>query len=532
MTRPLRLVRTILFAFLGLLLLAGLAFSTWAYRDGQEWLDRTVRERIEAAVAKATVSGYHFRMDTLGTRFRSGDVLIHGIQLDHDSSLNDSLRAGVHEYLFAAQARTIALRGLSIWRAVLLREVHVRSIEVDGPLLQYTIGDHRVALKAPFERLKGSGSNPPLFSVEVVIVRDARAIMQDLSGRLPVLNASGLDILAEAVNVTHTGNRRRADLHVGEVDLALDSLSANIAGGYRLHFGAVHLSDRMRRGRVRDISLHRTDPGPSKHRTTELGLHVDSIVFDAPDIGGLIADQALRMKALSVHGLDLEATLDKELPEGPLRPVALPPAALLALPFPVRIDSVHLVDNTLRYRERSDATGRWGTITFNALDATFSGIDNTPDRPQDATGIEGRISCLFMDTARLSAHYTAEVEGGQDFTFTATVQQLPFAALDTLTSNLLRLSLSSGTLDRMHLVMKGNERKARGTMDLHYTDLVATISEQATPAQRHSMFGSVMDHVMTADNGGGLSDRQKRSYSVERDQQRSLLTFIWHFTRS
>lgn len=516
-----------------LLLIAGAALAFWADRHGQVWLDRTVRERIEQAVESAVVEGYHFRMDGLRTDFRSGDVLITGIALSYDSTLNDSLRQGVHAYLFRAETDTIALRGLSIRRLVLQQEVHVRSIEVNSPHLEYTIGDHRVALDAPLERFRPAGRTPlSLFAVREVRVTDAKASMHDLSGHIPVLRATGLGIQVQHVRVVHPGPGRRADLYMGHVDIHLDSMSTDIGQGYRLRFGHTRLSDQARRGVVRHIVLERTGPRTATTRTTDLQLEADSLVLRGPDIGGLIADQALRMRALAVHGARLRAELDKELPEGPSTGRALPPAALLALRFPIVLDSVLVADSRIDYIEHSDATGLSGAIRFTQLDAVFTGVNNMRDRPDTPQMIEGDIRTRFMDVAPLHATYQARLDGSDDFTFTASVDQLPIPALDTLTTHLLRLSLRSGTMDHLDLVMRGNSRKARGHLELAYSGLIAEVSSSASEAQRHRMFGSLMDHVMQADDGAGLSDRRKRSYTVERDTTRSVLTFIWHFTRT
>lgn len=530
--RPFRL-RRIIFGLLAVVSLATVGTTAWAWFYGGPWLDRTIRERIEGAVRQATVAGYHFQMDSLSAEFMSGDVRMNGIRLTYDSTLTDSLRSGAYDYLFSAQASTIALRGLSIWRAVLKREVHLRAIEVDTPAFHYTIGDRRVALNAPFQRFgRSDASSLPLFAVDEVHVRGARARMHDLSGHLPVLRAMGLDIAASDLRVIRPGDKKRADLDVGAVDIRMDSLSTDIPGGYRLRFGATHLSDRLRRGSVKHIALERVDARAPEIRTTRLKMDVDSLVFLEPDVAGLLGDRALRMRSLAMHGVRFDAELDKELPEGPARAVMLPPAALLAIPFPIRVDSLLVADGTVRYRERSDQTGLWGTLAITDVDATFTGISNEAGSVESAAVLAGAASCLFMDTTLLNLRYEARLDDKEEFTFTATMEDLPVRSLDSLTSNMLRLSLVNGHLDRLHVVMKGDASKARGSMEMNYTDLVTTVASNASHAQRRSMLGSVMDFVLTEERGGGISDQQRRSVSVDRDPNRSLLTYIWHFTRA
>ena len=74
-----------------------------------------------------------------------------------------------------------------------------------------------------------------------------------------------------------------------------------------------------------------------------------------------LATAALRgLRVIHLHAA--YAALDKTLPAPAERPMALPGAALLDLPYELAIDSLHIRRGTLRYRERSDATGKWALI--------------------------------------------------------------------------------------------------------------------------------------------------------------------------
>lgn len=524
--------RSLLLALFALIVVVAGVIAGWAWFYGRAWLDHTIRERIESTVRRATVEGYHFELDSLSAEFLSGDVRVIGIRLTYDSTLNDSLRHGVYDYLFSAHASNITLRGLSIWRAILKREVLLNVIEVDTPAFHYTIGDRRVALNDPFKRLSGDARPLPLLAVASIVVRGARARMNDLSGHLPVLRTSGLDIAANDLRVIRVGDRQRSYLSVGDVDIRMDSLSTDLPGGYRLRFGSTHLSDRTGRGSVQHIVLDQAAEHISEFSTARLTVSVDSLVFLRPDVSGLLGERALTMRSIHVHGMQLAAELDKALPDPPARPVLLPPAALLSLPYPIRIDSLRVIDSAVRYRERSDATGLWGMLTWDQLNATITGILNVPTARTEPSLIIADIACAFMDTAHLQAHYEARLDGSEEFTFTASLHDLPLTSLDSLTSNLLRLSLRSGSVEHMQLVMKGDADNARGSMQLDYADLVTTVAPTATIAQRRSMLGSVMDYVLTEERGGGLSDSQRRNVSIDRNKDRSLFTYIWHFTRA
>lgn len=533
MARRMRHLRRILVVLLLVFVLAAVAIGTWAWHYGGPWLDRTIRARLETAVRQASVDGYHFTMESVVADFRSGDVHIQGIVLRFDSALRDSLRNGVHDYLFAGETRSLELRGLSIWRVILKSEVHIRSIEVDEPVLDYTIGERRIHLQEPFQRLAKPGTKgAPLFKVDRIIVRDAQATMQDLSGHLPVLRASRLNVAVNDLRVSPLRGSHRSDLDVGSLDLAMDSLSTDLPGGYRLRSGSIHLSDQEGKGHVHHVTLQPNAQFDDKVRSTTLNISLDSLVLHGPDIAALIGEKTLHVRELVVHGMDLRATLNKNLPQGPLGPTRLPHLAFLELPFTILVDTVRLQDGSINYRERSDLTGLWGEIRFAALQGAFSGLRNVEVIANQGSVIDARIECLFMDTAILRANYNAPLDGNDAFSFTATLTDLPCTSLNQVTSNLLRLSLVKGSIEHLHLVMNGDNERAKGSMELAYSDLVTTVAANASRTQRRHMLGSIMDHILTPDMGGGLSDHRRRSVSIDRDLDRSLFTYIWHFTRT
>jgi len=71
-----RLLRRVLLGVLVLVVLALIALSIWYHSHGQQWLDRTVRERIDEVVDRASVEGYTFTLGDLETDARNGVLAI------------------------------------------------------------------------------------------------------------------------------------------------------------------------------------------------------------------------------------------------------------------------------------------------------------------------------------------------------------------------------------------------------------------------------------------------------------------------
>jgi hypothetical protein len=170
-------------------------------------------------------------------------------------------------------------------------------------------------------------------------------------------------------------------------------------------------------------------------------------------------------------------------------------------------------------------------IPFTALNARFLHVSNKPASIVDHPRLKGEFSGMLFDSARVAGTYMAELNGSERFMFSATLAQLPMERLNSATGPLLRVQVNGGLLQRMVMSMEGDHRRAKGTVALRYSDLLFRV-EPGTPRElRHSMFGSVIETMLKETYGGGLSADRERSYTIFRDPDRSMITYIWHAAR-
>ncbi len=517
------------------LLLLGAALVWWVPRHGEAWLDHTLRARIFGIIDRASVEGYDFRMEGLETDVRTGSLVITGVQLDYAPGLIDSLRNGSIQYLFAARADRIELRGLSFWRLLWANEFRVTAFELKSPTFKYVLSGAAMDLADPFARMdKGGGFSIALLSADTVLVGKATATVEDLGERLPVLQLSGLELQSHGINVFMGERHSGVRVDVGGADLQLDSLRTQLADGAQLMVGRIELSLSERSGRIiriRHMAKRSDVPKADTLRRPLLDVEVDSLLMTDLDVDELISRQVLHLGHLAVGGLHVYATLDKTLSAGPSSPRALPPAALLEVGFPIRIDTLTVGKADVVYRERDGESGRWGTASFGQLKGRFLHIANEPDAIAAHPRITGEATGLLFDTASISVTYRAELDGSQDFEITATVMDLPLERLNVVTRPLLRLQVEGGRLERIHMTMEGNERKARGRMEVRYTDLLVRVEPGTPRAVHNSMFGNVLGTMLKETYGGGLTADRERKYSVDRDPDRALTTYLWHAVR-
>lgn len=508
----------------------------WIPRHGEAWLDAALRERIFETIDRASVEGYAFHMQDLQTDVKTGSVIVTGAELKFAPELMDSLRSGAFQYLFDASADRIELRGLSFWRLLWKNEFRVSSFTLSGPTFNYLIGGKTVDLKDPFTRIKArkKSASITLLTADTINVIKAAASVQDLGDRLPQMQVSGLDLAGRGVRIFMGAQRSGVRLSVTGAELALDSMFTSLADGSWITVGQVGLSLSERNGVVRNfhhIAAVRDSSNALELPNTQLMIDLDSLVLSGLEVDELIAHQVLHLRHAAGYGLHMEAALDKTLPQAPRKPKLLPPAALLGVPFPIRVDTFSIHDATMVYRECDDDTERWGEVPFSNLNGSFLHISNEQNVIEGAPEITGSLTGLMFDTAHVECYYAAALNGSEKFEITITASGLPVVVLNEVTRPLGRLEMQTGQLERMHLHMEGDDRKARGTLALRYTDLKARV-EPGTPRELYnSMMGTIVETMLKEPYGGGLDADRERKFTVDRDPNRALTAYLWHATR-
>jgi hypothetical protein len=536
-----KVVRVLLRVLLGLfvlLLLALAAVAWWAKDHGKPWLDRTVRERITEAVDRASVDGYRFTITGSETDALQGDLVVTGAVLGYDSALVDSLRDGRLDYLFAAQADRLELRGFSYWRLILFREFKAEALEVVAPRLAYVIGGKRVDLGDPFDRIEGGGARISVLRVDTLLIRDASCSVQDLGDRLPLLDLCGLDITTTDARLAVSKRRDRVWVSMDDALFDLDSLGTALPDGSHVRTGAIHLERRTRTG---SIHRFRLEPSPrdldttnaDRLRRTVMTLSVDTIRFNGMDVDALITHQVLELRHLHVEGARLEAWLDKGLRDGPPMARALPAAALLALPFAVRVDTLTVADASVHYNERDSLTRRWGHLPLTDLQARFLHVvnDEADDPRVEPMPLSGSFTGVVFDAASFSGNYDARLDGPQEFTLAIAVRELPCSSMNEATRPLMRMVMKEGQLHELRLRMSADDRRAKGVVAMRVSDLRVQVEPGTPERERHSMFGAILETMLAEEYGGGLDMDRSRSFTVERDPQRGVFTYLWHVLR-
>ncbi len=500
--------------------------ALWHFALGRSRLERQVRERLFAMVDASSIPGHALRMDSIEVDLVAGRLVVTGLRFDVEPHLLESLELGGLDHLITATADRADLRGVSYMRLLLSRELRMEAFQLSGLRFTHWVGGGRQAdgpSPAAPEPLRPSGL-VQLLHADTVLVDDASVRVEDVSDALPDMDISGFSMLATGFTIRRGKLRSGVDLALDEGHLALDTAFARLANGGHLSTGAVGLDWRTGRGVLQAL---RWVSDATDTAAKGLSLAADSLVVTRLDVRRLVADEGLSIGRLAVHGLHLDARLDKTMALADTNRHPLPPEALLSWEFPLAMDTVLLDDASILYRERSSRTDRWGEVPFRAVRVLALGIANGAGAPPLQVSFRGTL----FDSASVTMDYRARLDGTAAFVADVSVGAMPLPQLNRALRPLTRAEIRAGRLDGLQMRLEGDDHRARGKVSMAYHGLLLGPEPGVPPELAHRQLAGIMAYLTEERHGGGLSGDRTRTVRVERDSTKALPHYLWQGLR-
>jgi hypothetical protein len=253
----------------------------------------------------------------------------------------------------------------------------------------------------------------------------------------------------------------------------------------RLGVEEFRVSTGRRKIEVKNISLH-SRVGKYEyakhvgHQVTWQKLDGLNVSLDSIDIPAFLNEQAIVAHKLTVNGGKLTLFRDKqyEFPEDQRR--AMPQDALRKINTLVTIDSVHINDLNVEYRERQQSDRKEGYITIDNITGRIGTITNDSVHIAYDNNIRATASCDLYNQGHITANFDF-LSNDPDNRF---VWSLTFTAMDAKEfNNILEetayVSIVSGGIKSISLNAEADNTYATGKMRFLYNDLkVSTIKRK------------------------------------------------------
>ena len=499
------------------------------------WMRGLVLEKLRTVVSTVGGPSYSLRIGSVDIDPIGGALAITHLQLDHDTALVDSLRTGHGRFLLSLQAGRMSISGLSYWRLLLNDEVRVATATIYAPVVRYTYASHRETQPAPTAESGPTEGAIDLVSIAELVITDASGTAMDLRERAPTLDIARMDIRAHELRLRLPNLGATADLAVGAAQMDIRDVRAELPPLYDLsiaHIGLLHpqglaVFDSLRYTPRVD---RKTTHAYLREMTSIYALDVKTIALARVDLYRAFAEQQVEVGSLTVDGAFFDVFLDKSMPDAPSHYMPLPTSGLRNIPFGLRVDTLLLTNAEMTYSERFEVQNGYGSMRLTGIEATILNMGNDTLLAIADSSMRGTVDAKLFDKGELHGVFTAPLASRDDaFTLDVTLRDMPLAAANSMSENLLLLRADSGWINSLRFHMSANNDSAAGAFTLKYSD--AWLRIMNTDGEKRRFLTGLVNRAVHRNSKDKPVDERTERLRIARRKDRSLFNYIWVFTR-
>ncbi|HRU60799.1 MAG TPA: hypothetical protein P5565_04955 [Bacteroidia bacterium] len=203
--------------------------------------------------------------------------------------------------------------------------------------------------------------------------------------------------------------------------------------------------------------------------TDYLRLHRGRLELEELDLD-FLEETRFRSRKATVSDAFLEVRRDKRLPDpiGQLKP--LPVQQLMRLGFDFRIDTFAVTNGHVEYTEIGDKSGQPGTVSFDRLQATLTGIRSRD--VADGDSLRLKANARFLDTTDIALRFREsylDTLGG--FVLTAAIAPFDLRVLNPVIEPIAATRIKRGILDTLRMRVTARDYLSRGEMQFYFREL-------------------------------------------------------------
>ncbi len=222
--------------------------------------------------------------------------------------------------------------------------------------------------------------------------------------------------------------------------------------------------------------------------TVAVGVETDWIEGQIPEIQliGLDYRQFLKERAIiasqiRINQPKLNVYRDKNFINPPAVGKSLPQTLLKDQEIKIGLDSILIIDGTIRYSEVPEKGTKAGTISFGQLNAKMENVTNLPDRINQNSVMQTRIKSSVMDqipvTVAIDFHLDSELN---KFELSGEVPPHSMTLFNPFTEDGAFLKIKSGNCRSLEFSAVADDNVGYGSMYFQYNDFKVALVDKKT----------------------------------------------------
>lgn len=256
---------------------------------------------------------------------------------------------------------------------------------------------------------------------------------------------------------------------------------------------------------------------------------IDSLVIDRPNIEQWFENGELTGRSMSANGLNIDVYRDKRLPFDNKRRPEMLQDIIKKLPYPVRIDSLKLINSAITYTEQPAEGEEPGQVKFSQIDVVLKPFTNMKGAGSKYPDFALVGTATIMDSCRMEVKMNYEMNHPDNlFTAKGSLEPFNMKILNPVLEPLAMVSIRSGKVNQFHFNFRADNTQATGQLFFGYDDLRISVLELKDGNTKEARFASFLaNSLMLKSKNPRTKELTPDEILFQRDQKRSILNYWW-----
>jgi hypothetical protein len=309
----------------------------------------------------------------------------------------------------------------------------------------------------------------------------------------------------------------------------INNLKARIETGEQfIQFDRLDYDAKLTRGQIQNIEFRPLKNkqevlDESFYQTNFIHTRIPSISIQNFYAQELANDSVIHIGSIHVNAPDLDIHRDKNHPFFSNKIKLLPTNTIQKLGVKFKIDTMRIGEGKILYTEKSQITGREGSIHFTKLNGLVRNVRNIGLKNQDSLFISA--SARFLDSAKVNIQVKESYHDSlAGFDMITRVSPFHTSILNPALIPMVSVKFESGFVDTLHMRAIGREYISLGSMKFLYHNLNVNFLNKDDTA-KHSVKNVILKFA--ANNFVIRTNNTRRVGKVffERDRYRAVFQY-------
>lgn len=269
------------------------------------------------------------------------------------------------------------------------------------------------------------------------------------------------------------------------------------------------------------------------YQTGKMDVVAGKIVCSDVRLKKLISNDGIHMGSVDVFGLDMSIFRNKKYEMNPNLYKKMPQEALLSMSKVLTIDSLKAHNAYIEYKQLSPKSLVPGEIFLNQANLSVFNINN------DLKVIDSTSSMLIFFKAKLIGESDLSLKmklsilsPEHDFWVSGHVDKIDFPKLNSMTQNLVGVTMERGTGELDIPLISGNSVHTEGSILFKYRKIKIELYDRDKAENASGLGGSMAnlllnDIFIRSNNPGFLGKTRPGEVYFKRNTQKSIVFYTW-----